>query len=82
MNSFYFRRTKQINEVEYWSCSTCKAKAITSNRVMQGDVKGEHTHAADTTGNALREINNNLKEVAQRNNNVPLQRCYNDEMNR
>ena len=82
MNNFCFRRTKQVNEVEYWTCLTCNVKAITSNRVVRGDLKGEHTHPVDTTGNALREIKKNLKEIAQRDNNVPLQRCYNNEMNR
>lgn len=55
VNNFYFRRTKQVNEVEYWTCLACNVKAITSNRVVRGDITGEHTHPVDTTGNALRE---------------------------
>ena len=71
---YRYRRTKRVNDKEYWKCITCSATLVTHSREVTSE--NDHSHGPSLESNINFKMKNDLKRRAFNDVNRPVPQVY------
>lgn len=78
LEGYLYRKNKVVGQKSFWKCVVgCKAFITIVNGQLEGQPRGQHSHAPDGVEIGKREFMANLKETAMSNPSTSCRNIYN-----